>query len=77
MAVGVWLHLTEHHEHEHFHKTLAHAHPHVHDEHHRHSHGPGDHRANRIPTPMCTRHFAIPIHTCLTCIIGIITGRGA
>jgi drug/metabolite transporter (DMT)-like permease len=38
MAVGVWLHLTEHHDHEHVHEPMAHAHPHVHDEHHRHSH---------------------------------------
>lgn len=42
MAVGVWLHLTEHHEHEHIHEAIAHAHPHVHDEHHRHAHGPLD-----------------------------------
>ena len=38
MAVGVWLHLTEHHEHGHVHEAMAHAHPHVHDEHHRHAH---------------------------------------
>jgi hypothetical protein len=38
MAVGVWLHLTEHHEHEHFHEPMAHEHPHVHDEHHQHAH---------------------------------------
>jgi drug/metabolite transporter (DMT)-like permease len=38
MAVGVWLHLTEHHEHEHAHAPMAHAHPHMHDEHHRHTH---------------------------------------
>jgi drug/metabolite transporter (DMT)-like permease len=42
MALGVWLHLTEHHEHEHVHALTAHVHPHVHDEHHRHEHGPGD-----------------------------------
>jgi drug/metabolite transporter (DMT)-like permease len=35
MGLGVWLHLTEHHEHRHVHEPLAHAHPHVHDEHHR------------------------------------------
>jgi len=40
MALGVWLHLTEHHEHEHVHQPMAHAHPHVHDEHHRHAHDP-------------------------------------
>jgi hypothetical protein len=38
MAMGVWLHLTEHHEHEHVHEPMAHAHPHVHDEHHQHAH---------------------------------------
>lgn len=39
MAIGVWLHLSEHHEHEHIHEVMAHMHPHVHDEHHRHMHG--------------------------------------
>ena len=47
MAIGVWLHMTEHHEHEHFHSPIGHAHPHVHDEHHRHAHSavdpPGEH----------------------------------
>jgi drug/metabolite transporter (DMT)-like permease len=38
MALGVWLHLSEHHEHEHVHERMAHSHPHVHDEHHRHAH---------------------------------------
>jgi drug/metabolite transporter (DMT)-like permease len=42
MAIGVWLHLTEHHEHEHGHGTMAHVHPHVHDEHHRHAHSAKD-----------------------------------
>jgi drug/metabolite transporter (DMT)-like permease len=42
MAVGVWLHLTEHHEHEHSHEPMEHAHPHVHDEHHQHAHAPED-----------------------------------
>jgi drug/metabolite transporter (DMT)-like permease len=42
MAVGVLLHLTEHHEHEHLHEPIAHAHPHVHDEHHRHAHSVSD-----------------------------------
>jgi len=42
MGLGVWLHLTEHHEHEHTHERVSHAHAHVHDEHHRHAHGPGD-----------------------------------
>jgi len=38
MAVGVWLHVTEHHEHVHAHEIQEHTHSHVHDEHHRHSH---------------------------------------
>jgi drug/metabolite transporter (DMT)-like permease len=38
MALGLWLHLTEHHEHEHKHEVLAHEHGHVHDEHHQHQH---------------------------------------
>jgi drug/metabolite transporter (DMT)-like permease len=42
MAVGVWLHLTEHHEHEHLHEPMEHAHPHVHDAHHQHVHGSDD-----------------------------------
>jgi len=40
MALGVWLHLTEHHEHEHTHEPLDHTHRHVHDAHHQHAHGP-------------------------------------
>ncbi len=42
MAVGVWLHLTEHHEHEHHHEPMEHDHLHTHDEHHQHAHAPGD-----------------------------------
>lgn len=38
MAIGLWLHLTEHHEHEHSHEWLEHEHEHVHDEHHQHEH---------------------------------------
>lgn len=38
MAIGVWLHLTEHHAHKHTHETLTHAHPHTHDAHHEHTH---------------------------------------
>jgi drug/metabolite transporter (DMT)-like permease len=42
MALGVWLHLTEHHKHSHAHEPLAHAHPHRHDDHHQHEHRPED-----------------------------------
>lgn len=38
MALGVWLHLTEHHAHEHFHSAMFHSHTHMHDEHHQHEH---------------------------------------
>lgn len=38
MAVGVWLHITEHHAHRHDHEPIAHTHRHAHDEHHRHEH---------------------------------------
>jgi drug/metabolite transporter (DMT)-like permease len=38
MALGVWLHVTEHHEHLHRHDAETHDHPHVHDEHHQHQH---------------------------------------
>jgi drug/metabolite transporter (DMT)-like permease len=41
MAIGVVLHLTEHHGHEHEHDAMTHSHEHVHDEHHRHEHAPG------------------------------------
>jgi drug/metabolite transporter (DMT)-like permease len=41
MAVGVWLHLTEHHDHAHVHDALIHDHAHRHDEHHQHDHPPG------------------------------------
>lgn len=38
MALGVWLHLTEHHGHEHTHEPLEHEHEHEHDVHHAHTH---------------------------------------
>lgn len=38
MSIGVWLHLTEHHEHLHTHELLSHSHSHVHDKHHQHAH---------------------------------------
>jgi drug/metabolite transporter (DMT)-like permease len=40
MALGVWLHVSEHHEHEHQHEAMEHEHLHRHDEHHQHEHGP-------------------------------------
>lgn len=42
MALGIWLHLTEHHEHGHTHDEMVHDHEHDHehnhDEHHQHQH---------------------------------------
>ena len=38
MALGVWLHVSEHHEHEHIHEVLDHEHLHTHDDHHQHAH---------------------------------------
>jgi drug/metabolite transporter (DMT)-like permease len=65
MAVGVWLHIAEHHEHEHFHAPMAHAHPHVHDEHHRHAHSvvdpPGEPHTHRHEhKPMRHAHPHVP-----------------
>jgi len=48
MALGVWLHLSEHHEHAHRHEPVTHTHTHVHDEHHTHDH--------EQPVPTGTRH---------------------
>jgi drug/metabolite transporter (DMT)-like permease len=65
MAIGVWLHLTEHHEHEHVHEPMEHAHPHVHDEHHRHAHMPDDppgepHTHTHRHEPLKHRHPHVP-----------------
>lgn len=38
MALGVWLHLSEHHEHTHTHEPMEHSHEHLHDAHHQHAH---------------------------------------
>ena len=38
MALGIGLHLTEHHAHLHQHEPMQHAHGHVHDAHHQHAH---------------------------------------
>lgn len=42
MALGVWLHLTEHHGHEHRHEPMEHEHTHTHDAHHQHTHRADD-----------------------------------
>ncbi|MBX9710389.1 MAG: DMT family transporter [Xanthobacteraceae bacterium] len=42
MAIGIWLHLSEHHEHDHLHEPMTHTHSHTHDEHHQHAHSNKD-----------------------------------
>ena len=58
MGVGVWLHLTEHHEHPHTHDILEHSHEHVHDEHHQHDHAES--------TPPDVRHTHMHRHEALS-----------
>ena len=55
MALGVWLHLTEHHEHPHTHEALEHEHEHEHDAHHQHSH-PQDHEGGTATVRHSHRH---------------------
>jgi len=57
MGVGVWLHLTEHHEHPHTHEILEHSHEHAHDEHHQHEHA--------APAPPDVRHTHMHRHEAL------------
>lgn len=64
MAVGVWIHLTEHHEHEHHHVSLEHEHGHIHDVHHQHIHEfawdgqePHDHKHVHIEVTHKHPHF--------------------
>lgn len=58
MALGVWLHLTEHHAHEHEHDPLEHAHMHNHGPHHLHDHP--------FPVASGTRHSHMHRHDALT-----------
>lgn len=65
MGIGVWLHLTEHHEHSHTHAPTKHAHPHVHDEHHRHPHSPWEatsepHSHEHVHEPIRHAHAHYP-----------------
>jgi drug/metabolite transporter (DMT)-like permease len=65
MAIGVWLHVSEHHEHEHAHEAETHTHPHRHDEHHRHQHAePSDgsepHSHEHYHEPLRHRHAHFP-----------------
>ena len=58
MALGVWLHITEHHGHEHTHEAMEHEHEHEHDEHHQHEH--------EAPVPPGVRHTHRHRHEPLT-----------
>ena len=63
MAVGIYLHLTEHHAHMHIHEALEHEHAHVHDEHHAHGHNPtvqGAHSHRHTHEPMTHDHAHYP-----------------
>jgi drug/metabolite transporter (DMT)-like permease len=64
MAVGVWLHLTEHHSHLHRHAPIEHEHEHAHDDgHHAHRHADGStalrhsHRHRHDPVEHEHAHF--------------------
>jgi drug/metabolite transporter (DMT)-like permease len=62
MAIGAWLHLTEHHEHDHTHIELDHNHAHSHDVHHQHIHEgevtePHTHAHHHTPTRHKHAHY--------------------
>jgi drug/metabolite transporter (DMT)-like permease len=58
-ALGVWLHLTEHHHHAHSHVAVTHEHSHTHDDgHHDHTHEP--------PLPPGTEHSHVHHHEAVT-----------
>jgi drug/metabolite transporter (DMT)-like permease len=63
-AVGVWLHLTEHHAHPHSHEALEHEHLHRHDDgHHGHVHEPpfvGEHAHRHRHEPVTHEHEHAP-----------------
>ena len=64
MALGVWLHLTEHHSHRHAHDRQEHSHSHTHDEHHRHAHDSWDgrepHTHVHVHDPLVHSHAHYP-----------------
>lgn len=66
MALGIWLHLTEHHAHAHQHEALEHEHMHAHpshDGHHQHEHVPafeGQHSHRHRHEPMGHSHAHYP-----------------
>ena len=63
MALGIWLHLTEHHAHTHGHEGLEHEHQHAHDAHHPHDHataGEGQHSHRHRHEPLTHTHAHYP-----------------
>jgi drug/metabolite transporter (DMT)-like permease len=64
MAMGVWLHVTEHHGHRHAHEPQEHSHPHTHDEHHQHAHeswdGTEPHAHRHVHVPLVHSHAHYP-----------------
>ncbi len=65
MALGIWLHLTEHHEHRHTHEAMVHDHEHIHDAHHQHEHdypvtSGSKHRHQHRHEPMTHAHPHFP-----------------
>ncbi len=64
MAIGIWLHVSEHHEHLHHHDALTHGHSHTHDDHHHHGHDfawngkePHTHRHEHEPQWHSHQHY--------------------
>ena len=69
MALGIWLHLTEHHAHKHSHEALQHTHTHTHGDgaggpvdHHNHVHepavvGPHTHQHSHDPQTHSHAHY--------------------
>ncbi len=65
MAIGIVLHLTEHHAHEHSHSEMAHEHEHTHDAHHQHEHevaveAGGTHTHPHTHSPLSHSHAHFP-----------------
>lgn len=65
MSLGVWLHVSEHHEHEHRHVPITHEHAHEHDEHHQHDHdfewgGEEPHTHTHTHAPLVHSHEHYP-----------------
>ncbi|MEY4884557.1 MAG: hypothetical protein RIS34_2411 [Pseudomonadota bacterium] len=62
MAVGVWLHVTEHHGHFHTHEVIEHSHAHTHDDHHQHPHDEttAEHPVPGLRHTHAHRHESLP-----------------